>query len=97
VMSVSATDHNALRSVFVRDGKVEPVLPKFINRKSSELESTYRINGAIIIVRTAAFLKSKSYFMDSWGAYVMPTERSVDIDTEADYKYAQFLVADQLK
>ncbi len=93
VMSVSSTDHNALRSIFVRDGKVEPVLPKFINKKSGELEPTYRINGAIIIVRTAAFIKAKSYFMDAWGAYVMPTERSVDIDTEDDYRYAQFLVS----
>ena len=92
VMSVSPTDHNALRSVFVRDGKVEPVLPKFINKKSGELESTYRINGAISVIRTAEFLKSRSYFLDAWGAYVMPTERSVDIDTEEDYKYAQFLV-----
>lgn len=92
VMSVNTTEHSALRAVFVRDGKVEPVLPKFINKKSGELEPTYRINGAICIVRTAAFLQAKSYFMESWGAYVMPSERSVDIDTAEDFRYAEYLV-----
>ncbi len=92
VMSVSPTDHSALRSVYVRDGIVQPVLPQYIHLKSGELEPTYRINGAVVIVRTAAFLESKSYFMESWGAYKMPSERSVDIDTEEDYRYAQFLV-----
>ena len=78
--------------MYVNDGKVQPVLPQFIHKKSGELDPTYRINGAVCIVRTAAFLEAKSYFMESWGAYKMPSERSVDIDTAEDFRYAQYLL-----
>ncbi|MEM8906231.1 MAG: acylneuraminate cytidylyltransferase family protein [Bacteroidota bacterium] len=91
VMSVTPTEHSALRSVYIRKNLVQPVFEEFIFKKSQELEPTYRINGAVIIVRMKAFLEQKTYFMQPWGAYMMPLLRSVDIDNQEGYRYAQFL------
>jgi CMP-N,N'-diacetyllegionaminic acid synthase len=92
LMSVYETEHNALRSSFVRNGLLEPIFFEKILKKSQELEKTYNINGAIIIVNINDFLKRKSYFTFPLGVYIMPRERSIDIDNEIDYKFAKFLM-----
>jgi CMP-N-acetylneuraminic acid synthetase len=38
------------------------------------------------------FLKTKTYYTYPVGSYIMPPERSIDIDTEFDYKMAQLLI-----
>lgn len=92
LMSVSETEHNALRSVFVKDQVMKPLFPEYLNKGSRQLEKTYQINGAVIWLKTAAFLKHQTYFIDPIGAYVIPRERSIDIDTELDYLFAKFLI-----
>jgi len=36
-------------------------------------------------------MKQRKYYTERSFAYVMPRERSVDIDTFADFEYAEFL------
>ena len=55
-------------------------------------EIGYRINGAIYFVSVHAFHKDKFLYRDGSYAYIMPKERSVDIDTEMDFKFAEFLM-----
>jgi CMP-N-acetylneuraminic acid synthetase len=66
-------------------------LDKFL-KKSQELEKTYRVNGSVIIIKIKEFLKSKTYYTFPIAAYIMPRERSIDIDTEFDYKLAKILL-----
>lgn len=49
-------------------------------------------NGAIFMVRTEAF-EREGLFPEITYAYRMPPERSVDIDTLADFEYAEALLA----
>ena len=95
VMSVTESEHNALRAIYVRNGLVQPVFEEHIFKKSQELEKTYRINGAVIIINIAALLEHKTYFIQPWGAYPMPPLRSVDIDNEEGYLFARFLKANE--
>ena len=95
VMSVTELEHSALRAIYVRNGLVQPVFEKFIFKKSQELEKTYRINGAVIIINIDALLAHKTYFIQPWGAYPMPPSRSVDIDNQEGYLYARFLKENQ--
>jgi len=95
LISVSETDHNALRSVFVRKNTIKPLFSDKILKKSQELEKTYRVNGAVIVMNIKEFLKSKSYYTFPVAAYVMPRERSIDIDTEFDYRLAKLLMEHQ--
>lgn len=62
-----------------------------VNRQS--FPSVYRLNGAIYIVRAAAWHLYHSFSaIKDVCAYVMPIERSVDIDTIADWKLAESLM-----
>lgn len=92
LMSVSETEHNALRSVFIRNNQIKPIFPDKILKKSQELEKTYRVNGAVTIMDIEDFLKTKTYYTYPIGAYIMPQERSIDIDTEFDYKLARLII-----
>jgi CMP-N-acetylneuraminic acid synthetase len=95
LMSVSETEHNALRSIFVREKKMIPLFSDKILKKSQELEKTYRVNGAVMVLDIKEFLKLKSYYIFPIAAYVMPRERSIDIDTEFDYRLAKLLMEHQ--
>ena len=55
------------------------------------LPSTYAINGAVYVAKIDWFIKKKEFITDETIAYVMPKERSVDIDTKEDFLYAQYL------
>lgn len=92
LMSVTETDHNALRSVVIEEDLLVPIFPDSIRKKSQELSPTYRINGAIIWLDIQEFRKQKTYFMDTISCYEMPRSRSIDIDTYDDYLQAQFIM-----
>lgn len=59
-------------------------LPK-INRRQ-DLPSIYALNGSIYIAKIDWLLKTKSFLSPETVAYVMPKERSLDIDDAADFK-----------
>lgn len=46
----------------------------------------YILNGAIYIAQSAWFIQRKTFINEETIAYVMPQERSLDIDTEFDFK-----------
>ncbi|MBP2460165.1 MULTISPECIES: acylneuraminate cytidylyltransferase family protein [unclassified Rhizobium] len=63
----------------------------------TELQSggpTHCLNGAIYIERREPFLRTQSFTPPGTLAYVMPQERSVDIDTAIDFKLAEALALD---
>lgn len=92
LMAVTENDHSAFRSLTISKNKINPVFPDLINKKSQELEKTYRINGAIIIMDVKEFLKHKTYLINDIECYEMPKENSIDIDTSFDFKLAEFLM-----
>ena len=52
----------------------------------------YRLNGAIYIVNIGEFKQDKFLYHHGSFAYIMPQERSVDIDTEIDFRLAEIMV-----
>jgi N-acylneuraminate cytidylyltransferase len=56
-----------------------------------ELPPVFMLNGAIYFVRTEAFRRERTFRPVRTRAYVMPPERSVDIDTEMDWQLAELL------
>jgi CMP-N-acetylneuraminic acid synthetase len=55
------------------------------------MERAYRLNGALYIYRTADFVVEEPARPTL--SYIMPLERSVDVDTPLDLEYAEFLLA----
>lgn len=61
--------------------------------RSQDLPRSYRLNGAIYLFSCERLLRTGSLAMDDNSyAYVMPRERSVDIDSEIDFAIAQLLL-----
>jgi CMP-N-acetylneuraminic acid synthetase len=61
--------------------------------RSQDLETYYRLNGAIYIIKTSSFLNEKSFIStENCFAYIMKTMHSIDIDEEMDFSYANYLV-----
>lgn len=51
----------------------------------------YRLNGAIYIVNIKKFAEDKNIYKEGSFAYIMPQDRSVDIDTLIDFKLAEIM------
>lgn len=55
----------------------------------------YRLNGAIYIVNIGKFETDRFFYHEGSFAYIMPQDRSVDIDTEIDFRLAELLMEKQ--
>lgn len=95
VMSVTPTDSGILKYGTVKAGQFLPVSDPaycFTNRQS--LPDVMRPNGAVYVFDRDWYLANGSLATDRIGAHVMPAERSFDIDTDADFRRAEALIAD---
>ncbi len=69
----------------------------YIN-KNAEEENTntpatfYRLNGAIYISKTNDLYKNKSFIGSKTKAFIMPAEKSIDIDTRIDFELCKILL-----
>ncbi len=76
-----------------KEGKV--YLSKTLDKKvlrRQDAPSSYDMNASIYIWKRDVLLNNDTIFLEKTGLYVMPEERSIDIDTEDDYKYVEFLM-----
>ena len=62
-----------------------------LNKNRQEFDIFYRLNGAIFLVYWNYIQQQKSFFGKETFAYIMPKERSVDIDTRMDFTVAEIL------
>lgn len=67
------------------------ISPEVRNKPRQELPTYYFIHGAIFFARTQAYQKNQDPYSMNSVAYIMPVERSVDIDTMRDFYLAELL------
>ncbi len=70
------------------------VLPSSAETRRQDLEKIYSLNGAVYFANCTLFAESKTFLGPSTIAHIMPPERSVDLDTLADFKYLEFLIGE---
>jgi len=95
IVSVCEMDHSPLWSNTLDDSlSMQNFLSEeVLNARSQDLETFYRLNGAIYICQTNKLLEEKDFFLkENIFAYVMDRESSVDIDEEIDFKMAEVLI-----
>ncbi len=56
----------------------------------------YDLNASIYIWTRDAILNNDSVFIDNCGLYIMPEERSIDIDTALDFKFVEFVLNERM-
>jgi len=76
------------------EGKVS--LSKILNSsvvRRQDAPKSYDMNASIYIWKRDVILeKKKGLFLENTGLYIMPEERSIDIDTSLDYEFVEFLM-----
>lgn len=71
-------------------------LSKYIELDASrrqDLEDLYCLNGALYLAGREQLLRDKSFITGSTQGFEMPVERSVDLDSQFDWDFAEFLIA----
>lgn len=74
------------------DGSLSEFLKVSSELRRQDLDTYYRLNGAIYIANIQEFLIDSNLYRNGSFAYIMPSERSVDIDTETDFRFAEFII-----
>lgn len=98
VMSVTEYAHTPFAALELdNSGALSAYFPEHIGKKSQEMPVAYRCNGAIHVLNVEAFRREKSYYAKPLKGYVMPEERSVDIDNAFDFKLAEILLAQSIE
>ncbi len=78
----------------LEDGKLAPYLMnEAAHKRRQDLERLYTLNGAIYIVKRDVLMRDDTLIGDINCGYVMPRERSVDIDNEMDLQLAEFYLS----
>lgn len=67
-----------------------PNRPEITRRQ--DLQSAYALNGALYLARTDWLIKNQGFIGPETLGYVMPNERSVDLDTPMDWLWAEYLI-----
>ncbi len=76
------TESQKLQPLFAKESQIA---------RRQDLPKTYALNGAVFVAETAFLLDKRTLFDDNTVGCRMPSERSLDIDTELDLQIADFL------
>lgn len=95
VVSICECEHSPLwMNTVGEDLSMCDFLSKSIlNQNRQGLKQYYRLNGAIYLADIQYLKDCCGFFGPRTYAYVMPQERSVDIDSELDLRFAWFLLS----
>jgi len=74
--------------------RLQPLLDAKGATRRQDLPDAYIINGAVYVAETDYVLERGSFLTERTIGYVMPRERSIDIDDPLDLRIASFLLAD---
>jgi pseudaminic acid cytidylyltransferase len=92
VAPFECSPHQALKE---DDGYLSPMWPELIEKRHNEIPRLYVDNGSTYAATVEAFRQHKTFYGPNLRGWVMPRERSVDIDTQLDLDYARFLGAER--
>jgi CMP-N,N'-diacetyllegionaminic acid synthase len=96
VLSVCRAEHPPHWMFTLQGDILEPVIEggdKITRRQ--DIPEVYRLNGAVSVTHRDNIMKQNRIITDDARAFIMPEERSIDIDTELDFKLAELLLKEK--
>lgn len=97
LVSVCELEHPPYWSLKVENGYLKPVFgEEYLKKRRQELQITYMPNGAIFISTPENLYKYRTFYTPKTINYIMPQERSIDIDEEFDFLLAEFLIKNNI-
>ncbi len=93
LVSVTEFEHPPWWALKIENGYLSPIFnEEYIRMRRQDLPKAYKPNGAIFISTPKVLYEYKTFYTPKTIAYIMPPERSIDIDTEFDFLIAEFLI-----
>ena len=93
VISMCECEHSPILAKKLEENRrLDGFLSDIDKVRRQDLNSYYRLNGAIYISKVRYFLKYKDFYKENSYAYIMSKEKSVDIDDIFDFQFAEFLL-----
>jgi CMP-N,N'-diacetyllegionaminic acid synthase len=74
------------------DHQLQALFPQIKANRRQELPAAFALNGAVYAADTAWLINERNFVGAGTKAYVMPEERSIDIDSLSDFKYIEWLL-----
>ena len=97
VVSVSpAAQHPHLMKTINAEGVLEDYAVHAPVERRQDLEPAYALNGAIYLTERSWLSSHQSFYAERTYAYVMPAERSLDIDNAWDMHLCELILRDRL-
>lgn len=90
-VSITLTDKSPYWMYNLVDGNnLQPVIiPEKPILRRQDAPDAYVLNGAVYVAKIAWLKKTKSFLHEETIGYVMPRERSIDVDTMMDFLYLE--------
>ncbi|MEN6390249.1 MAG: acylneuraminate cytidylyltransferase family protein [Syntrophomonas sp.] len=96
LVSITEAEHHPYKSLIYEDHLLSPLIDKSLFEQPQQaLPRAYRTNGAIYIINSAVFLQENSFFVPPVCSFEMDAMSSVDVDTELDFRFAEFLLRER--
>ncbi len=96
IVSVCEVEHPPHWMYTLEGDRLKPIIEggETITRRQNA-PKVYRLNGAICVTRSQFIMNQNTVVGHNTGAYIMSTERSVDIDTELDFRLTELLMREK--
>lgn len=97
VRSVCRTDAHPYYALKIVENRLCALLPLADDRRYLRrqlLPDVYHVNGCVDVVRCSSIKDPVLLFAGDMLPYIMPHERSLDIDTDFDFRIAEFLMSE---
>jgi CMP-N,N'-diacetyllegionaminic acid synthase len=93
VVSMTKCEHSPLWATQLDgDNDFRHFTRSLTNKRSQDLKDFYRLNGAIYLIDKNILLNRKKIFLEeNYYPYIMSEMHSIDIDTQVDFAFAEFL------
>lgn len=92
-VTVTVAEHHPFKMIVKQNDIYQPVTQlSDLEQPRQQLPQTFRINGAVYVIRFRELLEGWSFFAEPQSFVEMTEVRSIDIDTHADLQRANELV-----
>ena len=87
------TGPHPAKMLTVEEGRIAPFMERKYTGPRQALPDVYVLNGAFYLVALNAYLRENTFLPEHTVPFVMPEERSANIDTPTDWQVLQAMIA----
>ncbi len=77
------------------NAKLDPLIDSSgLTTRRQDLPRVYTLNGAVYVAEWQWLLENETFLTHETAAYIMPKEKSIDIDNKFDFNFFKYIVCD---